>query len=68
MYQSKKMAAAEVLFNSVIGFLMGVASQLLIFPVMSISVTISENIILTLYFTVVSIIRTYIIRRIFNKF
>jgi hypothetical protein len=65
--QTKKQSLLESVINTAIGFIVSMLSQIFIYGVMRIPVTISKSVLLTLFFTVVSIIRSYIIRRIFNK-
>lgn len=43
------------------------AIQLVIYPLLSIPVTLNQNIIITVVFFVVSFLRGYLIRRFFNK-
>ena len=64
--QSKKHSLIESLTNVAIGYFVALASQLLIFPLMGYNVPVSDNIIIGLCFTVISIIRSYILRRFFN--
>ena len=65
--QSKLDSFIEAVINTFIGFVIAFISQLIIFPIVSVDVTLGQNFILTILFTLVSIIRTYIIRRYFNK-
>jgi hypothetical protein len=53
--------------NTLTGLLVSFCIQLVIYPVMNIPVRLEQNVIITLVFTGASIIRGYIIRRIFNK-
>ena len=65
--QSKKMSFYESLTNVTVGYVFAVASQLIIFPLFGIYLPLSDNLIMGLYFTVLSIIRSYALRRVFNK-
>jgi hypothetical protein len=65
--QTKKNSLIESVTNTVIGFIISLLIQLIIYPVMDIPVTFNQNITITLVFTIVSIIRGYIIRRFFTK-
>jgi uncharacterized membrane protein YagU involved in acid resistance len=65
--QSRKMSAIETITNVTAGYLVALLSQIIIFPIMGIEASIQENIIIGLWFTIISIIRSYILRRIFNK-
>ena len=65
--QSKLESLTEAIINTFTGFVIAFISQLVFFPIVGIEVTLSQNFILTVLFTLVSIIRIYIIRRFFNK-
>ena len=65
--QSKLESLSEAVFNTFIGFVIAFISQLVFFPIVGIEANLAQNFILTILFTLVSIIRTYIIRRYFNK-
>ncbi|HIK86999.1 MAG TPA: hypothetical protein EYG07_00735 [Alphaproteobacteria bacterium] len=65
--QTKKKSLIESITNTVIGFIIALTVQLIIYPIMNIEVRISQNLIITSVFTIVSIARGYLIRRVFNK-
>ena len=65
--QSKKHSIIESVTNTVIGLVTSFLIQLIIYPLLDIPVSINQNIIITLVFFTVSIIRGYLIRRLFNK-
>jgi hypothetical protein len=65
--QSKKLSFLESLVNVIIGYFVALLSQILIFPLFGIYATYKENLSIGLCFTVISIVRSYILRRIFNK-
>jgi len=65
--QSRKMSLIESITNVIVGCSISVLAQVLIFPIFGISATIKENLLIGLCFTVISIARSYILRRIFNK-
>lgn len=67
MNQSRLESAIEVSINTFIGFVVAVFSQIAIFPFFGIIVPISTNIWIGIWFTFVSVIRSYIIRRYFNN-
>ena len=67
MRQSKRHSFAESLCNVAIGYLIALASQLVIFPLYGVHVPLSSNIYISLWFTGVSIIRSYCIRRFFTR-
>ena len=65
--QSKKYSLIESVTQTVVGLVVSFAIQLVIYPMLNIPVTLSQNVIITAVFFVASIGRGYIIRRIFNK-
>jgi hypothetical protein len=65
--QLKKHSLIESITNVIVGYGVALLSQIIIFPIFGIKVTIRDNVLIGLFFTVVSIIRSYALRRIFNK-
>jgi hypothetical protein len=65
--QSKKMSLIETITNVTAGYLVALLSQILIFPLFGIKATIQDNLMIGLWFTIISIIRSYVLRRIFNR-
>ena len=64
--QSKKHSFIEALSNTAIGFLISYASTFLIFPLVGLQSSSGKNLLITIFFTVISILRGYFIRRYFN--
>lgn len=52
--------------NILIGYLVALASQLVVFPLMGIHVPLSTNLWIGFWFTLISLARSYILRRWFN--
>lgn len=67
MKQTKKKSMIESFVQTIIGLATSILIQITIYPMMGIPVTFSQNLIITLVFFSVSIIRGYIVRRIFEK-
>jgi len=65
--QSKKQSFNESVYNVAIGYIVALVSQILIFPIVGVESTIDQNIKIGFYFTAISLIRSYFIRRFFNK-
>ena len=65
--QSKYQSFIESLINILIGYLTALLSQVLIFPLFNIDVAFQDNLLIGLYFTIISLIRSYLVRRYFNK-
>ncbi len=66
MSQSKKGSLLEAFINVAIGYGVAVASQIVIFPLFGVNISIAENMAIGGFFTVVSIVRSYALRRLFN--
>ena len=67
MIQKRIYSLLESFTNVVIGYLVAVGSQIIIFPLFGINIPIQDNFLIGLWFTIISIIRSYILRRIFTK-
>lgn len=67
MTQTKTQSLIEAMTNTAVGFGISLAATFVIFPVLGIATTPSKNLLITLFFTAISIIRGYVIRRWFNK-
>lgn len=67
MTQSRIGSLIEALVNVAIGYLVALASQIFVFPLYGIHVPISTNLSIGVWFTVISIVRSYALRRWFNK-
>jgi hypothetical protein len=67
MSQTKTHSLIESATNILIGYTVALVSQLVIFPMYGINIPLSDNIAIGAWFTVVSLVRSYVIRRWFNK-
>ena len=65
--QKRKHSAAESVINTIFGFMISFMIQIVIYPALDIEVQFHENVIITCIFTIASIIRGYVLRRIFNR-
>lgn len=65
--QSKKHSLIESVSNVLIGYFVALFSQMLIFPFFGIDVSLSDNVLIGLWFTLISIVRSYTLRRFFNR-
>jgi hypothetical protein len=64
--QSRLMSFLEASANVVVGFALALLTQLLLFPLFSISLGMNENLIIGGVFTAVSLLRSYALRRLFE--
>lgn len=67
MKQSKKQSLKETVISTFIGLAVSLITQIVIFPLYGMQVSFNQNIQITIIFTVVSILRGYLVRRYFNK-
>ena len=66
MQQTRLGSLIESLLNIAIGYVVALLSQLMIFPLFDIHVPLSTNLWIGAWFTLISLVRSYIIRRWFN--
>lgn len=65
--QLKRHSLLESVINVAVGYGVALVSQIVIFPLYGMEVPLSANIQIGVWFTVISIIRSYLLRRCFNK-
>ena len=66
MQQTKLGSLIESLMNIAIGYGVALLSQIAIFPLFGIHIPLSTNLWIGAWFTVISLVRSYVIRRWFN--
>ena len=64
--QSRLSSAFEAAANVAIGYLVSVLANVLILPLFGYNVTIGDSFAIGLAFTLVSLVRSYLLRRAFN--
>lgn len=67
MSQSRAISLVEVSTSVAAGFVLSLAMQALLFPVVGLQATVAQNLKLALGFTGLSILRSYVVRRLFEK-
>lgn len=67
MSQSRKQSMTEVLVSTAVGYVVALISQIIIFPFYGLETHFLQDASMAGIFTVISIIRSYIFRRIFNN-
>jgi hypothetical protein len=65
--QSRRQSAIEAVVNVLIGYLVALATQLALFPILGIEVRLGQNVAIGVIFTAVSLVRSFFIRRLFNR-
>ena len=66
MKQSRAMSLVEAITNVVVGYGVALLTQLLVFPLFGLHTTLAENLMIGAIFTVVSIGRSFALRRLFE--
>ena len=66
MQQSRLMSLLEAMTNVVVGLLVAVTTQIMVFPILGLDASLGQNLKLALVFTGVSIARSYVLRRFFE--
>jgi len=65
--QSKTFSLIESIVNVCVGYFVSLLGQIIIFPIFDIKVDLKTNLYIGAGFTVISIVRSYCLRRVFNK-
>ena len=68
MSQSRLHSFIEAWANVLVGFLVGLISNIVVLPLFGYKVTMTDAFGMSVVFTVISIVRSYAIRRWFNSF
>jgi len=68
MKQSRAMSLVEAVANVVVGYSVAVITQILIFPWFGLHTTLVQNLKMGAVFTIVSICRSFTLRRLFEGF
>ena len=66
MKQSRLMSGVEAVANVMVGYGVAVLTQLAVFPLFGLSASLGDNLAIGGVFTVVSIVRSFTLRRLFE--
>lgn len=64
--QSKKSSFIEICLSTAIGLIIALAAQMFIFPFYGIHISLWQNVEISFFMTVISVVRGYGVRRLFN--
>lgn len=64
--QSSAMSLVEAVVNVIVGYSVAVATQIIVFPHFGVHATLDQNLGIGAIFTVMSLVRSFALRRIFN--
>ncbi len=65
--QTRLMSLVETMTNILVGLVISFLSQIVIFKIYGVHLSTQQNVEITLYFTIISILRSYALRRFFNS-
>ena len=68
MKQSRTMSLVEAVANVIVGYLLAIATQIVVFPLFGIETGLAEHLSIGLAFVGVSLLRGYLFRRMFEAF
>ena len=66
MRQTRRMSLTEAVTNVLVGYGIAVITQVMVFPWFGLRTSLSDDLAIGAVFTVVSIIRSYTLRRLFE--
>jgi hypothetical protein len=68
MSQTKLGSLSESVTNILIGFTIGFVSNVTVLPMFGYAVTIADGAAISVVFTLISLVRSYVVRRVYNKY
>ena len=67
MKQSRTLSLVESATNVVVGYILAIVTQMLVFPLFGIEATLGEHLAIGMAFVGVSLARGYVLRRLFER-
>ncbi len=67
MRQSRRMSLVEAAANVVIGYILAVATQIVVFPLFGIQIVLADDLAIGGIFAAVSLLRGFALRRMFER-
>lgn len=67
MTQSRRLSALESVANVAVGYGIAIATQATVFPLFGLHASTGQHLAIGAIFTVVSLVRSYALRRLFNR-
>ena len=65
--QTKRQSLIETLTSVFVGWLIGVILNMLVLPLFNYDVNLTDGVLISIIFTAVSVVRSYVVRRFFNS-
>ncbi len=66
MSQSRQLSLLEAVTNVAVGYVLAVATQIVVFPAFGLQANLGDNLAIGAVFTGISLIRSYALRRLFE--
>ena len=67
MSQTKAQSAVESVVNVAVGYGVSLAANVTILPLFGVVISLSDNLLIGAIYTAISIVRSYCVRRLFNR-
>ena len=67
MLQTKRQSLIETLTNVAIGYLISFIANMLVLPLYGYNINLTDGVLISIIFTIISIVRGYMVRRWFNS-
>ena len=64
--QSRRQSLIEAITNVVVGYALAVLTQIVVFPWFGLKVSLNENLAIGAIFVIISLLRSYALRRLFE--
>jgi uncharacterized membrane protein len=68
MTQTRRMSLLESVTNVVVGYMLAIITQIVVFPLFGIVTDLKQHLAIGLAFVVVSLARGFVLRRVFEHF
>jgi hypothetical protein len=65
--QSRRQSLIEAITNVVVGYVLAVITQVVVFPWFGLRVSLGDNLAIGALFVMISLLRSYALRRIFER-
>ena len=60
------MSFVESITNVLVGFMLAVLTQITLFPMIDLQVSVADNLLIGIIFTAISVVRSFALRRLFE--
>jgi hypothetical protein len=64
--QSRRMSLIEAIANVAVGYAVAVLTQIIVFPLFGLQVSLVDNLAIGVAFTAISLARSFVLRRVFE--